>query len=71
MLNGDRARPMYMALGHEAVATILARSEPDDAHFSVGDQVVLVFLPSCGECVACASREEYLCSNAAAANGAE
>lgn len=69
VINGDRPRPMPMALGHEAAATIVALGNPDDTHFAVGDQVVLVFLPSCGECVACASGEGYLCPNAAAANG--
>lgn len=69
VINGDRPRPMPMALGHEAAATVLAMGDADDAQFAVGDQVVLVFLPSCGECVACASGRGYLCPNAAAANG--
>ncbi len=69
VINGDRPRPMPMALGHEAAATVLATGTPDDAGFAVGDQVVLVFLPACGECVACASGQGYLCPNAAAANG--
>jgi alcohol dehydrogenase len=69
VINGDRPRPMPMALGHEAAATILASGDADDAQFAVGDQVVLVFLPACGECVACASGQGYLCPNAAAANG--
>ena len=70
VVNGDRPRPMPMALGHEAAATVVALGDPNDAQFAVGDQVVLVFLPSCGECVACASGEGYLCPSAAAANGA-
>jgi Zn-dependent alcohol dehydrogenase len=69
VINGDRPRLMPMALGHEAAATILALGDANDPYFAVGDQVVLVFLPSCGECVACASGEGYLCANAAAANG--
>jgi Zn-dependent alcohol dehydrogenase len=69
VVNGDRPRPMPMALGHEAAATVLALGDPHDGHFAVGDQVVLVFLPTCGECVACASGKGYLCANAAAANG--
>ena len=69
VINGDRPRPMPMALGHEAAATVLATGDADDNQFAVGDQVVLVFLPSCGECVVCASGEGYLCPNAAAANG--
>ncbi len=69
VINGDRPRPMPMALGHEAAATVLATGDANDAQFAVGDQVVLVFLPACGECVACASGQGYLCPNAAAANG--
>lgn len=69
VINGDRPRPMPMALGHEASATVVALGDPKDMHFAVGDQVVLVFLPSCGECVACASGQGYLCHNGAAANG--
>src|ERR1700712_6049762 len=69
VINGDRRRPMPMALGDEAAAPVVALGDPDDKQFAVGDQVVLVFLPSCGECVACASGEGYLCPTAAAANG--
>jgi Zn-dependent alcohol dehydrogenase len=69
VVNGDRPRPMPMALGHEAAATVLALGDPDDRQFAVGDQVVLVFLPPCGECVDCASGQGYLCPNGAAANG--
>lgn len=69
VINGDRARPMPMALGHEASATVLALGDAGDGNLAVGDRVVLVFLPSCGHCVACASGEGYLCANAAAANG--
>jgi len=69
VINGDRPRPMPMALGHEAAATVMALGDADDAEFAVGDRVVLVFLPSCGDCVACLSGEGYLCAVAAAANG--
>lgn len=69
VINGDRPRPMPMVLGHEAAATVVATGDPDDPHFQTGDQVVLVFLPACGECVACASGKGYLCPTAAAANG--
>jgi len=69
VINGDRPRPMPMALGHEAAATVIATGDPDDSGFAPGDQIVMVFLPSCGQCIACASGEGYLCANAAAANG--
>ncbi len=74
VVNGDRPRPMPMALGHEAVATIEAiggeaLGDPEDRMFAVGDRVVLAFLPACGECVRCVSGESYMCANGAAANG--
>ncbi|NLR40372.1 zinc-binding dehydrogenase [Novosphingobium sp. ERW19] len=69
VINGDRPRPMPMALGHEAAATVLALGDEGDGSLAVGDRVVLVFLPSCGHCVSCASGQGYLCANAAAANG--
>ncbi len=69
VINGDRPRPMPMALGHEASATVEALG-PEVHDLEVGDRVVLVFLPSCGQCVECMSGEGYLCANGAAANGA-
>ncbi|MCG2842173.1 zinc-binding dehydrogenase [Sandaracinobacter sp. RS1-74] len=69
VINGDRPRPMPMALGHEASATVLALGSADERQFAVGDRVVLVFLPACGECVPCLSGEGYLCADGAAANG--
>jgi len=69
VINGDRPRPMPMALGHEAAGTVLALGDPDEPGLAVGDRVVLVFLPSCGSCVECMSGEGYLCANGAAANG--
>jgi alcohol dehydrogenase len=69
VINGDRPRPMPMALGHEAAATVLALGDPEEPGLAVGDRVVLVFLPSCGQCPACLSGEGYLCAPAAAANG--
>lgn len=70
VINGDRPRPMPMALGHEAAATVLATGTPDDPRFAPGDKVVLVFLPACGACVECASGRGYLCAQGAATNGA-
>jgi alcohol dehydrogenase len=70
VINGDRPRPMPMALGHEAVATVVATGDPADTLFASGDRVVLSFLPPCGECIVCASGEPYLCPRGASANGA-
>lgn len=69
VVNGDRSRPMPMALGHEATGIVEALGSPSDTLFAVGDRVVLAFLPACGECVRCQSGEAYLCPNGAAANG--
>jgi alcohol dehydrogenase len=70
VVNGDRPRPMPMAIGHEATGIVEALGSPDDAQFAVGDRVVLAFLPACGECVRCRSGESYMCANGAAANSA-
>ncbi|MEO7787918.1 MAG: alcohol dehydrogenase catalytic domain-containing protein, partial [Sphingomicrobium sp.] len=69
VVNGDRPRPMPMAIGHEATGIVEALGSADDAQFAVGDRVVLAFLPACGECVRCQSGEGYMCPNGAAANG--
>jgi alcohol dehydrogenase len=69
VVNGDRARPTPMALGHEAAATVVRVGDPDSA-FKPGDRVVLAFLPACGQCPDCGSGHGYLCAPAAAANGA-
>lgn len=70
VINGDRPRPMPMALGHEACATVVTTGDADDRQFRTGDRVVLAFLPSCGECAACTGGEGYLCAEGSAANGA-
>ena len=56
VVNGDRPRPVPMALGHEACATVVATGSAESL-FAPGDRVVLAFLPACGHCVACASGE--------------
>ncbi len=68
VVNGDRPRPLPMALGHEASGIIEALGDPHDSGFAIGDRVVLVFLPACGECRRCAAGEGYLCETAATAN---
>lgn len=67
VVNGDRNRPVPMALGHEACATVVETGA--DARFVPGDRVVLAFLPACGHCRDCVSGTPWLCANAAAANG--
>src|SRR5271165_2343519 len=69
VINGDRPRPMPMALGHEAAGVVEALGE-DVTDLAVGDHVVMVFMPRCGHCVPCAEGRPALCEPGAAANGA-
>ena len=69
VVDGARIRPLPMALGHEAVATV-EEVGPGVRGVSTGDHVVLSFVPSCGTCVECASGRPALCIPGAAANGA-
>ena len=69
VINGDRPRPMPMALGHESAGVVEALGEDVD-DLEVGDHVVMVFMPSCGHCVPCAEGRPALCEPGAAANGA-
>lgn len=68
VINGDRPRPMPMALGHEA-AGIVEAVGPGVDDLSPGDHVVMVFMPSCGHCPPCAGGRPALCEPGAAANG--
>jgi alcohol dehydrogenase len=69
VINGDRPRPMPMALGHEAAGVVEALGD-DVNDLAVGDHVVMVFMPSCGHCLPCAEGRPALCEPGAAANGA-
>lgn len=68
VINGDRPRPMPMALGHEAAGIVEALG-PDVSDLEVGDHVVMVFMPSCGHCAPCAEGRPALCEPGAKANG--
>jgi alcohol dehydrogenase len=69
VINGDRPRPMPMALGHEA-AGIVEAVGPDVDDLAIGDHVVMVFMPSCGHCLPCAEGRPALCGPGSVANGA-
>ena len=69
VINGDRPRPMPMALGHEAAGVVEQLGE-GVTDLQRGDHVVLVFVPSCGHCGPCAEGRPALCEPGAAANGA-
>ncbi|NGO69710.1 alcohol dehydrogenase catalytic domain-containing protein [Streptomyces boncukensis] len=68
VVNGDRVRPLPMALGHEA-AGVVEETGPAAGDLAAGDHVALVFVPSCGRCARCAEGRPALCPAAAAANG--
>ena len=68
VINGDRPRPLPMALGHEA-AGIVEQLGDGVTDLTVGDHVVMVFMPSCGHCNPCAEGRPALCEPGAAANG--
>jgi len=50
VINGDRPRPMPMALGHESAGVVETVGE-DVPDLVPGDHVVMVFMPSCGHCI--------------------
>ena len=68
VINGDRPRPLPMAIGHEAAGVVEALG-PGVEDLAVGDHVVMVFMPSCGHCSPCAEGRPALCEPGAAANG--
>jgi alcohol dehydrogenase len=68
VINGDRPRPVPMALGHEAAGTVEAVGD-GVADLGPGDRVVMSFMPSCGHCLPCAEGRPALCVPGAAANG--
>ncbi|AQS88830.1 alcohol dehydrogenase [Neoasaia chiangmaiensis NBRC 101099] len=69
VIDGNRARPMPMALGHEAAGVVVQTGETV-TRFKAGDHVVMTFTPSCGHCLPCASGRPALCEPGAAASGA-
>jgi Zn-dependent alcohol dehydrogenase len=69
VIEGNRPRPMPMALGHEA-AGVVEELGPGVDDLRKGDHVVMVFVPSCGHCLPCSEGRPALCEPGAAANGA-
>ncbi|GIX17566.1 MAG: alcohol dehydrogenase [Rhodothalassiaceae bacterium] len=69
VIDGNRPRPLPMALGHEAAGIVRALG-PGVDDLAVGDHVVLVFVPSCGHCAPCMEGRAALCEPGARANGA-
>jgi len=69
IVNGDRPRPMPMALGHEA-AGIVEEAGAGIDDLQRGDHVAMIFVPSCGHCLPCMEGRPALCEPGATANGA-
>lgn len=69
VVDGNRVRPMPMLLGHEAAGIVEQIGDGVDG-IAVGQRAVLVFLPRCGHCAACATNGLAPCEPGSAANTA-
>lgn len=69
VIDGNRPRPTPMVLGHEAAGRVVEIGA-GVGDLAVDDQVALVFAPSCGTCLPCASGRPSICEPGAKANGA-
>ncbi|TXC95067.1 Zn-dependent alcohol dehydrogenase [Streptomyces sp. ISID311] len=61
--NGTLRQPAPAVLGHEGAGTVTAVG-PDVTTVAPGDQVVLNWAPSCGDCHFCGLAEPWLCADA-------
>lgn len=68
VVNGNRPRAMPMVLGHEGSGIVAAIGE-GVKNFEIGDHVVFVFVPSCGNCIPCKEGRPALCEPGLAAGG--
>jgi alcohol dehydrogenase len=69
VINGDRPRPLPMALGHEGAGEVVELGA-DVKDLQVGDHVVAAFVPCCGTCEPCTSGRPALCEPGFRANSA-
>lgn len=69
VIDGSRPRVMPMIIGHEAAGIVHDVGEGVEG-LSRGDHVVLIFMPSCGHCVPCATGRPALCEPGAKSNAA-
>ncbi|XBH21223.1 alcohol dehydrogenase catalytic domain-containing protein [Jonesiaceae bacterium BS-20] len=69
VVDGNRVRPVPMLLGHEAAGRVVevGRGVTD---LSVGQRVVMAFLPRCGECANCKTDGKLPCTPGSLANNA-
>ncbi len=70
VINGDRPRPMPMALGHEAAGIVEELGDRRHRSRRAAITSCMVFVPSCGHCPPCAEGRPALCEPGAAANAA-
>jgi S-(hydroxymethyl)glutathione dehydrogenase/alcohol dehydrogenase len=64
VFNGTIPLPTPIVLGHEGAGTVIEVGE-GVSRVSVGDHVVLSFVPNCQECYTCRRGQGYLCEKAA------
>ncbi|MGA8127742.1 MAG: alcohol dehydrogenase catalytic domain-containing protein [Mycobacterium sp.] len=69
VVDGNRVRPTPMLLGHEA-AGIVERVGDGVTDVTVGQRLVMTFLPRCGSCAACVTDGLTPCQPGSAANNA-
>ncbi|HVR31662.1 MAG TPA: alcohol dehydrogenase catalytic domain-containing protein [Acidimicrobiia bacterium] len=69
VVDGNRARPTPMVLGHEG-AGIIEEVGEGVVGADEGDHVVFTFVPSCGLCAECQTGRPALCRRAAVSNQA-
>jgi alcohol dehydrogenase len=67
VINGDRPRPLPMALGHEGAGEVVEVGA-DVSDLRAGDHVVAAFVPCCGSCEPCISGRPALCEPGFKAN---
>ena len=67
VVDGTRARPVPMLLGHEASGRVAACG-PGVTDLVVGRRVVMTFLPRCGQCPGCDAGGRMPCGPGSASN---
>lgn len=69
VVDGNRPRPLPMLLGHEGTG-IVEQVGKHVTGLEIGDHVVTVFLPRCGDCVNCRTDGKLPCERGTASNNA-
>jgi alcohol dehydrogenase len=69
VVDGNRARPVPMLLGHEGSGRVIALGA-GVADLLVGQRVVMTFLPRCGQCSGCSTGGRMPCGPGSLSNAA-